>query len=142
VAGLDGGAAGLGMAQPCDAGAHACARVLASQGRGLAVLCAGHRYPGPAARRGGGGSDGSGDLGEWCDGSLHKSGTTAEWGKGPRAGYGGIIGGPWLTAVAEGIGEEWLRRSPVEAGGDRARNGGEVMPWRGGAELGSAGSSM
>jgi hypothetical protein len=35
-------------------GAHARARVLASQGRGVAVPCAGLRHPGPAARRGGG----------------------------------------------------------------------------------------
>jgi hypothetical protein len=41
-------------AWPRGAGVHARARVLASQGRGVAVPCAGHRHPGPAARRGGG----------------------------------------------------------------------------------------
>jgi hypothetical protein len=43
-----------GTAGSRDKGAHAHARVLASQGRGVAVPCAGHRHPGPAARRGGG----------------------------------------------------------------------------------------
>jgi hypothetical protein len=49
--------------------------------------------------------------------------------RGPMAGYGGIIGGPWLTPAAEGIEEGWLRRSPVGAEGDRARGSREVMPW-------------
>jgi hypothetical protein len=35
------------------------------------------------------------------DGSLHKSGTMAGWGKGAL----GIIGGSWLTLAAEVIGE-------------------------------------
>jgi hypothetical protein len=48
------GMAGLGVIGPCSTGAHARARVLASQGCGVAVPCAGHRHPGPAARRGGG----------------------------------------------------------------------------------------
>jgi hypothetical protein len=47
---------GKGRARPRGAGAHARARGLASQGRGVAVPCAGHRNPGPAARRGGCGS--------------------------------------------------------------------------------------
>jgi hypothetical protein len=44
---------GGGTGRPRGAGVHACTRVLASQGRGVAVPCAGHRHPGPAARRGG-----------------------------------------------------------------------------------------
>jgi hypothetical protein len=46
----------MGRARPRGAGAHARARGLASQGHGVAVSCAGHRHPGPAARRGGGGA--------------------------------------------------------------------------------------
>jgi hypothetical protein len=46
-------------------GVHARAQVLASQDRGVAVPCAGHRHPEPTARRGGGGSDGGcGSIGE------------------------------------------------------------------------------
>jgi hypothetical protein len=45
---------GAGTAGSRGEGAHARARVLASQGRGVAVPCAGHRHLGPAARRGGG----------------------------------------------------------------------------------------
>jgi hypothetical protein len=44
----------LGVVGSRGMGAHARARVLASQGRGVAVPCAGHRHPGPAARRGSG----------------------------------------------------------------------------------------
>jgi hypothetical protein len=49
VAGKEAGTAGSR-----GKGAHARARVLATQGRGVAVPCARHRHPGLAARRGGG----------------------------------------------------------------------------------------
>jgi hypothetical protein len=46
-------AMGSGMARVRGAGARARARVLVFQSRGMDVPCAGHRHPGPAARRGG-----------------------------------------------------------------------------------------
>jgi hypothetical protein len=52
--GRDAGMARLGHGWSRGTGAHARAQVLASQGRGVAVPCAGHRHPRPAARRGGG----------------------------------------------------------------------------------------
>jgi hypothetical protein len=51
--GLTAARRGWGTARPRGAGAHARAQVLASQGRSVAVPCAGLRHPGPAARRGG-----------------------------------------------------------------------------------------
>jgi hypothetical protein len=39
---------GGGTARPHGAVAHACARVLGSEGRGVAVPCTGHRHSGPA----------------------------------------------------------------------------------------------
>jgi hypothetical protein len=71
---------GRGTARHRGAGAHARARVLASQGRGLAVPCAGHQHPGPVTRRGGRVSDGSGGLDERRDGLLHENwGRVALW---------------------------------------------------------------
>jgi hypothetical protein len=46
-------ATGSGTARDHGAGARARARVLVFQSRGVAVPCAGHQHPGPAARRGG-----------------------------------------------------------------------------------------
>jgi hypothetical protein len=46
-------ATGGGTARVRGAGARARARVLVFQSRGVAVPCAGHRHPGPAARHGG-----------------------------------------------------------------------------------------
>jgi hypothetical protein len=48
-------------------GAHARTRVLASQGRGVAVPCAGCRHPGPVARRG---SDGATTTAVWMSGAT------------------------------------------------------------------------
>jgi hypothetical protein len=59
---------GLSLALGCGG---ARMRVLASQGRGMAVPCVGHRHPGPATRRDGGGRRRlRGALQR--DGSLHK----------------------------------------------------------------------
>jgi hypothetical protein len=71
------GMAGLGVIGPCGTGAHARARVLASQGRGVAVPCAGHRHPGPAARRGGGRATAVAGVQRWRVGLLHKKDGTA-----------------------------------------------------------------
>jgi hypothetical protein len=62
---------GWGSAWNRGAGSHAHARVLASQGRGVAVPCVGHGHPGHVTRCGGGGRRRlQGDLQR--DGSLHK----------------------------------------------------------------------
>jgi hypothetical protein len=67
-------------------GAHARTRVLASQGRGVAVPCAGHRHHGPAARCGGERRRRLRGM-RRRDGLLHKNGAKAGKGRGPRDGY-------------------------------------------------------
>jgi hypothetical protein len=81
---------GLGSA----GGVHARARCLAAQDRGAAVPCAGHRHPGPAARRGGGkGDGGSGGLKRRVGLLQEEGGTAAGKGAGvPKACYGRFIG--------------------------------------------------
>jgi hypothetical protein len=72
-------------------------------------------------------------------GSCNKGGTKAGIGAGgPRAELG--MAHRWCRKH-KGDGEWWWSSS-VKAGGDDAGGGGEARPWRGGAEPGSAGSSM
>jgi hypothetical protein len=89
---LTGTRRGGDSAWPRGAGAHARARGLASQSRGVAVPCAGHRHPGPAARRGGGRATAA--AGEDCgaSGSCTKDGTAAGRERVPRVCYGRLLG--------------------------------------------------
>jgi hypothetical protein len=104
------------MARPRGAGAHARARVLASQGRGVAVPCAGHRHPRPATQRGGRGGTVAAVSASGTKGPCTKAARQPDGGRGPRAGYGGIVGGLWLTPAAEGIGEAAVKLTGGLAG--------------------------
>jgi hypothetical protein len=65
------------VARSRGTGAHARARVLASQGRGVAVPCTGHGHPGPAARCGGEEATAAAGCGGGAMGSCTKGGTKA-----------------------------------------------------------------
>jgi hypothetical protein len=108
-------------------GAHARARGLASQGRGVAVPCAGHRYPGPAARRGG-------DRATAVAGRRRRVGAPAQkWHQGPE---GGVV--LWLATVGSSaaLGSRRQQRGREEdtaatvltggADGESGRRGGEA----------------
>jgi hypothetical protein len=118
-------------------GAHARARVLASQGRGVALPCAGHRHPRPAARRGGREATAATGItaARWV---LHEK--TARRPEGNGRSYGWATEGSSASPAVEG---ERRGTAAVEltggAEGGGARCGGEVMPWRGGAGPGSTG---
>jgi hypothetical protein len=73
---------GWGVAGPRGVGGHARARVLASQGRGVAMPCAGHRHPGPVTRRGGGRQRRLWARRGGATGSCTKGGTAVGWGEG------------------------------------------------------------
>jgi hypothetical protein len=125
-------------AWPRGAGVHACARVLASQGRGVAVPCAGHRHPGPAARCGGG--EATAVAGETAArrALARKDGTAArgEW-EVLRPGYAGFVG----NAGSKGKGGKETAATVPTGGaeGESARCGRETVPWRGEAGPCSAG---
>jgi hypothetical protein len=91
---------GAGKAEARLGSVHARARVLVSQGRGVAVPCAGRRHPGPAARRGGGEATAVAGKRAARRAPARKDGTAAGGGWGPTAGYGLLTGGPWLTPAA------------------------------------------
>jgi hypothetical protein len=127
------GMARLGVVGSRGTGAHARARVLASQGRGVAVPCAGHRHPGPAARRGG--DEATAVAGEDCGASGSCTRRTARRPEGtgdPTAGYGGFLSGA---------------RHHAGSRGGQERNGGGVAHRRGwsrgrsGQRRGEAGGS-
>jgi hypothetical protein len=87
-------------------GAHARARVLALQGRGVAVPCAGHRHPGPVARRGCGEAMAAAGKTAARRVPARKGGTAAGGEKGVlRPGYGGLIG----DTGSRGKEKEWRR---------------------------------
>jgi hypothetical protein len=104
------------MARPCGAGAHTRVQLLAPQGRGVAVPCAGHRHPGPATRCGGGGGTAAAVSASDAKGPCTKAARQPDGGIDPRASYGGIIGSPWLTPAAEGIGEAAVKLTGGLAG--------------------------
>jgi hypothetical protein len=119
---------GRGMAWHDSArgtGAHARARILASQGHGVAVPCEGHRHPGPTARRGSvevtaaaGKTGGATGLVQkrWHSGRMERGS--------PKAGYRGLIDG----AGSRGEGKE--RAAAVLIEGSQA---GDPNRWRAGA---------
>jgi hypothetical protein len=71
-----------GTAGSRGTGAHARARVLASQSHGVAVPCARYRHPGPAARRNGGEATAAAGEDGGASGSCTRSGAEAGWGEG------------------------------------------------------------
>jgi hypothetical protein len=107
-------------------GAHARARVLASQGRGVAVPCAGHRHPGHAARRSGGGATAAAGMTAVRRVPARKGGTAAggEW-EVLRPGYGGFIGIAGSRGEREGAAAVKLIGRAEEGG---ARGSIEVRP--------------
>jgi hypothetical protein len=137
------GMARLGVVGSRRSGAHARTRVLASQGRGVAVPCTGHRHTGPAARRGGGRA--TAVAGEMAArrAPAQKTARRPE-GKGdPTAGNGGFLGGARHHAGSRG-GRKGAAVVILTGGaeGEDARCGGEAVPWRGGAGPGSAGTPV
>jgi hypothetical protein len=94
------GVARVDAAWSCGVGAHARARSLAAQGRGVAVPCAGHRHPGPAARHGGGRAMAVAGCKAARRAPARTDGTAARGKGGPTGFYRGFIGGPRLTPAA------------------------------------------
>jgi hypothetical protein len=85
-------ATGSGTARARGKGAHARTRVLASQGRGVAVPCAGHRHPGTAARCGGERAMAVAGSTSGAAGPCTRTAPRPEGRRGPRGCYGGFIG--------------------------------------------------
>jgi hypothetical protein len=92
----------LGCGRVSRHGSHARARVLATQGRGVAVPCARHWHPGLAAQRGGGKAQAvAGEAAARRVPAQERHGGRKRKG-GPTAGYGGFLSGARHHAGSRG----------------------------------------
>jgi hypothetical protein len=116
----------LGAVGSRGMGAHARARGLASQGRGVGVPCAGHRHTGPAARRVGGAATAAAGMTAARRVPARKDGTAAEgkWGS-----YGRLRKAPrHRRQQGKGKGMAAAARLTGEAGAEGAPGSGEARP--------------